>query len=238
MGPVTKSIDGTLHAQGVVHGGQNGVNGANILPVHRGHLGARFGGHQQAHQPRHDGPVRLLRPDRRLLTAPTHLTRCTSPRWVAIRAWGRAILRLCWWTALGDCGNLSSTTFISVNEVTTAAAAWALGQFSAGYANIGATSTNATGIRNAFLDAKLIADSSLGVAATIPSQPHHRAAEAVRAGRRAGALRELHRQHQHRQPLRQFVRRGERRKHARRHPLWRRSVSSSTRRTTSARYGD
>ena len=71
--------------------------------------------------------------------------------------------------ALGNCGNLNATTFITINEITTAAAAWALAPFMTSYTNIGASATNSTGIANAFLDAALLADPGRGVAATLPS---------------------------------------------------------------------
>jgi NHL repeat len=77
--------------------------------------------------------------------------------------------------ALGDCGTLSTSTFISVNEVTTAASVWALAQFLAARTQngvqVGASATNATGLHNAFLIAANLADSSTGVApgATLPA---------------------------------------------------------------------
>lgn len=72
--------------------------------------------------------------------------------------------------ALGNCGNLSPTQFIWINEVTTVAAAWALAPFSADIAHIGSSSTNYSGgLANAFLNAQLIADTSTGNVATLPS---------------------------------------------------------------------
>ncbi len=71
--------------------------------------------------------------------------------------------------ALGSCGNLSSSTFITIDEVTTAAAAWALGQFMDLNGNIGSSATNGTGLANAFLNASLLADPSSGYAASISS---------------------------------------------------------------------
>lgn len=70
-------------------------------------------------------------------------------------------------TALGDCGSLSASTFIYVNEVTTAAAAWGLAQFLGPAANIGSSATNANGLRNAFLVAGNLADTATG----LPSGP-------------------------------------------------------------------
>jgi len=70
---------------------------------------------------------------------------------------------------LGACGNLSPTQFITINEVTTVAAAWALAPFTQGISHIGASSTNAMGLANAFLNAQLIADTSKGAVATLAS---------------------------------------------------------------------
>jgi streptogramin lyase len=66
-------------------------------------------------------------------------------------------------SALGSCGNLTSSTFITINEVTTAAAAWALAPFAHSATQLGSTSTNLTGLNNAFLVAASIADSSTGL---------------------------------------------------------------------------
>ena len=168
MGPVVQSVDGTLHAQGVVHGGQNGVKGANIYlyTVGTGGLGSLATNKLMT-------PVTTDQFGFFGLTNDYHCANSTDQMYLAAVGGdpgvGQNNPALVLLVALGDCGNLNANTFISVNEVTTAAAAWAIGQFAAGYDHIGATSTNATGIRNAFLDAQLIADSGLGVAATIPS---------------------------------------------------------------------
>jgi len=71
--------------------------------------------------------------------------------------------------ALGNCGNLNSSTYISMNEVTTVAAAWALAPFMTSYTNVGSSSTNSLGLQNAFLNAQLLANSATGMAATLPS---------------------------------------------------------------------
>jgi sugar lactone lactonase YvrE len=72
-------------------------------------------------------------------------------------------------TALGDCSKLPNASYVEVNEITTAAAAWALAPFSTSYASIGAKASNVSGIQNAFLDAALLADSSTGLPATLAS---------------------------------------------------------------------
>ncbi|HEV2577598.1 MAG TPA: hypothetical protein VGU25_10340 [Acidobacteriaceae bacterium] len=71
--------------------------------------------------------------------------------------------------ALGNCGNLSPSQFIWINEVTTVAAAWSLAPFAQDIAHIGASSTNSVGLANAFLNAQLIANTSNGTVATLPS---------------------------------------------------------------------
>jgi len=72
--------------------------------------------------------------------------------------------------ALGNCGSLSSVPFLTINEVTTVAAVYALAPFiGSSYANIGATATNSTGLANAFQNAQLLANISTGSAATLSS---------------------------------------------------------------------
>ena len=76
--------------------------------------------------------------------------------------------------ALGPCGNLSSGTFITLNEVTTAAAAYALSQYFTTTYGTGSTdgfgSPNTTqalaGITNAFATAATLASTSTGFANT------------------------------------------------------------------------
>lgn len=78
--------------------------------------------------------------------------------------------------ALGSCGNLSSTQFIWINEVTTVAAAYTLAPFATDITHIGSSATNyagaggtQSGLANAFLNAQLIADTSSGNVATLAS---------------------------------------------------------------------
>jgi hypothetical protein len=78
-------------------------------------------------------------------------------------------------TAVGPCSNLAPTTpptpapFTTLNELTTAAAAWALAPFASSATNLGATSTNTLGLTNAFLDAALLANPTTGAPATLPA---------------------------------------------------------------------
>ena len=55
-----------------------------------------------------------------------------------------------------------------MNEVTTVAAGYALAPFMAAFDHVGASSTNQLGLRNAFLNAHLLADPSTGKMASLP----------------------------------------------------------------------
>jgi streptogramin lyase len=51
---------------------------------------------------------------------------------------------------LGTCGGTDLNNFINVNELTTVASVWALAPFMKGITNIGSSSSNSTGLANAF----------------------------------------------------------------------------------------
>jgi len=78
---------------------------------------------------------------------------------------------LAFMAALGPCGALSSSALV-VNEVTTVASAWALAPFAANplttglisYQNIGVSSTNSTGLANAFASVNNLVNLSTGSA--------------------------------------------------------------------------
>jgi hypothetical protein len=52
--------------------------------------------------------------------------------------------------ALGPCGSLGPSTFISMNELTTVAAVWALAPFMSSYSSIGSGSADAAALASAF----------------------------------------------------------------------------------------
>ncbi|WP_263367706.1 NHL repeat-containing protein [Edaphobacter bradus] len=64
--------------------------------------------------------------------------------------------------AIGACNGITSAEKFTVNEVTTAASAWALSQFLSAGGNVGASSTNARGLSNAFATTASLADPSAG----------------------------------------------------------------------------
>jgi len=97
----------------------------------------------------------------------TGLYHCTSGSQVYITATGGQPLTgitnnsLALMAGLGLCDNLTASTNIQINEVTTVASVWALAPFMAGV-NVGAPSTNATGLTNAFADINTLANISTG----------------------------------------------------------------------------
>ena len=67
--------------------------------------------------------------------------------------------------ALGSCGDLGASTFVSINEVSSVAAIYALAQFmTPGSTAVGTSSTNVTGLVNAFHTVANIADLATGTA--------------------------------------------------------------------------
>ena len=52
--------------------------------------------------------------------------------------------------ALGPCGNINSSTFIQVNELTTIASVYALAPFMSSFSAVGTSSANVQGLANAF----------------------------------------------------------------------------------------
>jgi hypothetical protein len=68
-------------------------------------------------------------------------------------------------SALGSCGNLSAGTFVNMSEVSTVASVFPLAQFmTPGSTAIGTSSTNVTGLVNAFKTAANVMDTTTGAA--------------------------------------------------------------------------
>lgn len=67
-------------------------------------------------------------------------------------------------TALGTCGSLTPSTFISINEVTTVASIYALAQFMSPTGNIGSPSFSTQGLANAFGTVSNIVNTTGGAA--------------------------------------------------------------------------
>jgi len=96
---------------------------------------------------------------------------------------------------IGQCGTLNSNTFVIINEVTTVAAAYALAGFLDTYGEVGSSSTNVTGLQNAFATVNNLVDPSSGMARLVtpgghgiaPQQEINTAADALAACVNSGA---------------------------------------------------
>lgn len=66
-------------------------------------------------------------------------------------------------TALGTCGNLSASTFIQVNEVTSVAAVYALAPYMTSLSSIGSAPGDAAALSNAFALAAELANTTTGI---------------------------------------------------------------------------
>ena len=165
-GVVATSSIGTLGIQGKVRGGQQPVTSASIFLYSAGKTGNGSAATSMLNTP-------VITDSNGSFTIASDYTCASSTDQVYLVATGgnpglgnsvnnTAIVLM---TALGNCGNLSSIPFVTINEVTTAAAAWTLAPFMTAYANVGASATNALGISNAFLDAQLLAN--LGTGASV-----------------------------------------------------------------------
>jgi hypothetical protein len=66
--------------------------------------------------------------------------------------------------ALGSCSTINSSTFTSMNEVTTVAMAFALKSFMVDGSHVGSRSTNFAGLRNAFANVANLVDNTTGTA--------------------------------------------------------------------------
>jgi len=73
---------------------------------------------------------------------------------------------------LGQCGNLTASQFYVINEVTTVATAYALAGFLGSSEAIGSSSTNTTGLQNAFATVNNLVDVHSGTALAITPGGH------------------------------------------------------------------
>jgi len=89
--------------------------------------------------------------------------------------------------ALGSCSNLSSSTFISVNELTTVGAIAALNNFTSSYSSIGSGSSDAPALQSAFNLANEYTNTTLG-SAPGPSLPFSYYASSIEIQTLANAL--------------------------------------------------
>lgn len=170
MGTTAVSDIVPLTVSGRVHGGQQAVVGAQIQLYVAG-----SGGNGSAASPLLNKPVTSAQDGSFSITGDYSCPSATSQVYL-VATQGNPGLgsggnnpALAMMAALGSCGNITDSQFIWINEVTTAAAAWTLAPFTKDISHIGASSTNSVGLANAFLNAQLIANTTNGTVATLPS---------------------------------------------------------------------
>jgi hypothetical protein len=176
VGVVDHTTSGTLLMQGMVHGGQQAVSGSTVQLYTVGNGGNGSAATAMLSQPvvsDYYGNFKITG-DYTCGDSSANAPINSPSNQVYIVATGgnpglksgtdnRALVMV---AALGDCSKLPTTSFVEINEVTTAAAVWALSPFMNSATQVGATSTNVSGIENAFLNAGLLADTTTGFAPT------------------------------------------------------------------------
>lgn len=165
MGVQDTSATGTFHLTGNVHGGQQAVVGSRIQLYDAG-----TGGNGTAATDRLILPVYSVQYGNFSITGDYTCPNANDQIYIVATGGnpglGAVNTGIVLVTALGNCGTLlanGANTFITINEVTTAAAAWALGAFATGPANVAASSTNLVGITNAMNNAALLANPTTGL---------------------------------------------------------------------------
>jgi hypothetical protein len=170
VGTAVHSTSGTLSIQGMVHGGQQPVGQSSIQLYAVGKAG-------------NGSPARKMlvnavstKDDGTFIITGDYSCSAADDQVYLVATGGNPGLTpavdnpsLVLMTAFGSCVNLPTASYLILNEVTTAAAAWTLAPFMKSATEIGASSTNAQGIASAFLNAQLLVDSSTGLAATLPA---------------------------------------------------------------------
>jgi hypothetical protein len=178
IGTVDQSVAGTLVLQGRVHGGQQPVGGAVIHLYSAGSGGNGSAANDLLGVSTPSGNVDYVTSaaDGTFGFTGDYLCAHATDQVYIVASGGNPGLSpavdnaaLVMVAALGSCSNLSQSTYIQINELTTAAAAWALAPFMTSAVSVGASANNSQGITNAFLNAQLLASSATGAAATLPA---------------------------------------------------------------------
>ena len=168
-GELMHSTAGAMEIRGEVHGGQQPVGGSSIKVYVAGN-----GGNGSAALPiltktvtsQTDGSFDISDDYTCATGEQVYLVASGGNPGLTPQTNNPALLLM---TAIGPCASLADATYVEINEVTTAAAAWALAPFMKSAAEVGASSTNGKGLAGAFLHAQLLADSSTGLAAVLPA---------------------------------------------------------------------
>ena len=168
-GPTATSISGQISISGIVHGGQQPVSGSSILLFTTGTSGNGSKSRSMLTTGRSTNGAGYFD-----ITSDYTCANPTDQVYIVSSGGdsgsGTANNALVMMDALGTCSNLLASGYhITINEITTVAAVYALAPFISSYDHIGASSTNATGLANAFLNAHLLADPETGNLPTLAS---------------------------------------------------------------------
>ena len=173
LGPAAPSgpVSGTLSLRGVVHGGQPPVAGSTIKLYAAG-----TGGYGAAATSELLLPVISDANGNFSITGDYTCTNANDQLYIVAQggnpglSLGTNNAALTMVTLLGSCSAAPSLPFITINEVTTVAAAWALAPFfGSDVAHIGTSSTNLLGVTNAMANGREVVDISGGAVATLPA---------------------------------------------------------------------
>lgn len=163
IGPAATNSVGTLAMHGNIHGGQQPVSGASVKLYAAGKTGNGSPATSMLVT-----PVTSDASGNFSITGDYVCANANDQVYLAATggnpglAAGTNNTALVMLSALGRCANLPTTPSVSINELTTVAAAWALAPFINSAANVGATPTNAIGLSNGFLNAALVIDPTTG----------------------------------------------------------------------------
>jgi hypothetical protein len=171
LAPTTPSVVSGTALHGTVYGGQNPVSGSTIQLYAAGSTGygsanpyatgsSLLGNHVVTSAS--DGTFNITG-DYTCPSAATPVYLVATQGNPGLPSGYNANLALM--AALGPCGNLTSSSSVFINELTTVASVWALSPFMTGIANVGTSATNATGLTNAFASVSKLVNIGAG---TIP----------------------------------------------------------------------
>lgn len=161
-GSVPTSIPGTA-IQGSIHGGQQAVSGSTVQLYAVG-----ASGYGSAATPLLTSTVLSAADGSFSISSKYTCPSASTPVYITATGGNSGFTtnaNIAMMAGLGACGNLNSSTFVFINELTTVATVWALSPFMTGPANIGSSASNTLGLANAFDDINTLANIATG---TVP----------------------------------------------------------------------
>jgi len=173
-GMVTTAVTGaqpSVALQGNVHGGQQPVSGATIQLYAAQATGTSTTGYGSLSTPLISSTVKSDAGGNFTITNDYTCPAAPNDQVYLVATQGDpgagANANISLMAALGPCTDLTPSTFINVNEVTTVASAYALSGFMTDYKHVGTSSTNYQGLVNAFATVNNLVNISTGQALTV-----------------------------------------------------------------------